>query len=68
MFINYSNCFPEWLRSIIVSVGLAALIISVVTVHMWTRTKGNKTQMENNTVDDDEVYENVGDSSASVRL
>ncbi|XP_067337870.1 uncharacterized protein [Channa argus] len=49
MNISDSKTNQEWLRSIIVSVGLAALIISVVTVHMWTRTKGNKTQMENNT-------------------
>ncbi|XP_040925601.1 uncharacterized protein LOC121202039 [Betta splendens] len=32
--------FPHVLRSIMVSVALAALIISVVTVNMWTRTKG----------------------------
>ncbi|KAF3703141.1 hypothetical protein EXN66_Car018829 [Channa argus] len=33
---------PLMLRSIIVSVALAALTISVVTVEMWTRTKGTK--------------------------
>ncbi|KAK1889062.1 Tyrosine-protein kinase-like otk [Dissostichus eleginoides] len=38
------------LRLIIVSVGLAALIISVVTVNMWTRAKENKTQLEDNIV------------------
>ncbi|XP_067338924.1 uncharacterized protein [Channa argus] len=72
---NSTDPTKEWLRSIIVSVGLAALIISVVTVNMWTRTKGNKTQTEDNTVDNDEdegegtvKYENVGDASASVRL
>ncbi|XP_078030266.1 uncharacterized protein LOC144466591 [Epinephelus lanceolatus] len=37
-----------WWRFIVVSVGLAALIISVVTVNVWTRTKGNKTQMDEN--------------------
>ncbi|XP_055362619.1 mucin-2-like [Betta splendens] len=60
--------FPHVLRSIMVSVALAALIISVVTVNMWTRTKGNKKQMEEICVcDDDEVnYENDGVSSASV--
>lgn len=61
------------LRCIIVSVGLAALLISAVTVNMWTKTKGIKTQMEGNTVHNDEDdgavnYENTADSSASVRL
>ncbi|XP_029318698.1 uncharacterized protein LOC115028911 isoform X2 [Cottoperca gobio] len=62
-----------WWRSIIVCVGLAALIISVVTVNIWTRTKGNETQMrenlEQNDEDEDEDqvnYENVGDTSTSV--
>ncbi|KAF3703147.1 hypothetical protein EXN66_Car018835 [Channa argus] len=44
----------DLLRSIIVPVGLAALIISVVSVNMWTRTKGKKTQMKENTVGNDE--------------
>ncbi|XP_029318700.1 uncharacterized protein LOC115028911 isoform X4 [Cottoperca gobio] len=64
---------PVWWRSIIVCVGLAALIISVVTVNIWTRTKGNETQMrenlEQNDEDEDEDqvnYENVGDTSTSV--
>ncbi|XP_067337854.1 uncharacterized protein [Channa argus] len=70
------------LRLIIVSVGLTTLIIIVVVVDVWTRTKvasfffpGNKRPMDKNTVDSDEdevegtvKYENVGDSSASVRL
>ncbi|XP_036942292.1 uncharacterized protein LOC119012499 isoform X1 [Acanthopagrus latus] len=62
-------------RCIIVSVGLSALLISVVTVSMWTRTKGNKTQRQENRQHDDEdedegtvVYENTGEPSASVRL
>ncbi|XP_027132785.1 uncharacterized protein LOC104934980, partial [Larimichthys crocea] len=38
------------LRFIIVSVGLAALIIIMVAVSMWTRTKGRKTQMDENMV------------------
>ncbi|CAI5684419.1 unnamed protein product [Oreochromis niloticus] len=38
------------LRFIIVSVGLAALSITAVTVNMWTKTKGKKTQMDKNTV------------------
>ncbi|XP_033994300.1 uncharacterized protein LOC117489237 [Trematomus bernacchii] len=59
------------LRLIIVSVGLAALIITVVTVNMWTRTKGSKAQTEENMEqideDEDEVnYENDGGPSASV--
>ncbi|XP_027140330.1 uncharacterized protein LOC104939811 isoform X5 [Larimichthys crocea] len=55
------------LRFIIVSVGLAALIIIVVAVSMWTRTKGRKTQTDENMVADDEDdgavnYENVTSS------
>ncbi|XP_041661963.1 uncharacterized protein LOC121521854 [Cheilinus undulatus] len=42
--------YPEtpglMLRFIIVSVGLAALILAVVTVSIWTRIKGNKTQID----------------------
>ncbi|KAK1888683.1 putative serine/threonine-protein kinase [Dissostichus eleginoides] len=62
---------PGLLRLIMVSVGLAALIISVVTVHIWTRTKGGKKRMrknlEQNDEDEDEVnYENDGGASASV--
>ncbi|CAK6982413.1 uncharacterized protein LOC121882771, partial [Scomber scombrus] len=34
-----------WLRFLIVSVGLTALIIIVVSVNIWTRTKGNKIQI-----------------------
>ncbi|XP_054475019.1 uncharacterized protein LOC129107542 [Anoplopoma fimbria] len=67
---------PEgWWRFIVVPVGLAALIISVVTVNVWTRTHVNKTRMngniERNDEDDDDGtvnYENVGDPSASVSL
>ncbi|KAK1889416.1 Neuroglian [Dissostichus eleginoides] len=54
---------------LMVSVGLAALIISVVTVHIWTRTKGGKKRMRKNLEqnDEDEVnYENDGGPSASV--
>ncbi|KAL7389095.1 hypothetical protein ABVT39_026425 [Epinephelus coioides] len=40
-----------WLRVIIVSVGLSVLIISVVAVNMWTRTKEKKTQMDEITAD-----------------
>ncbi|XP_033979742.1 uncharacterized protein LOC117477194 isoform X2 [Trematomus bernacchii] len=53
------------LRLIMVSVGLAALIITVVTVNIWTRAKGSKAQTEENMVrydvDDGTVnYENIG--------
>ncbi|XP_044025068.1 uncharacterized protein LOC122863055 isoform X2 [Siniperca chuatsi] len=63
----------NWWRFSIVSAGLAALIIIAVAVNMWTRTKGKKTQMDENKVNDDEDegvvnYENFGDPSASVRL
>ncbi|XP_034059113.1 uncharacterized protein LOC117537838 [Gymnodraco acuticeps] len=59
------------LRLILVSVGLAALIITVVTVNIWTRAKGSKAQteenMEQNDEDEDEAeYENIGGASASV--
>ncbi|KAK1888734.1 Lymphocyte antigen 6 complex locus protein G6f [Dissostichus eleginoides] len=63
------------LRLIMVSVGLAALIITVVTVNIWTRAKGSKAQTEENMEqndededeDEDEVnYENDGGPSASV--
>ncbi|KAI9547361.1 hypothetical protein NQZ68_018590 [Dissostichus eleginoides] len=64
---------PDWLRIIIVSVGLASLIIIVVTVTIWTRAKGNKAQTDDNAVHNDEdegvvTYENVGEPSASIRL
>ncbi|XP_033979733.1 uncharacterized protein LOC117477187 isoform X2 [Trematomus bernacchii] len=61
------------LRLIMVSVGLAALIITVVTVNIWTRAKGSKAQTEENMEqndedeDEDEVnYENDRGASASV--
>ncbi|XP_044185587.1 uncharacterized protein LOC122965523 [Thunnus albacares] len=71
-----------WLRFIIVSVGLTALIIIVVSViiifvsvNIWTRTKVNKSQMDDNAVHNDEdedegtvTYENDGEPSATVRL
>ncbi|XP_033934161.1 uncharacterized protein [Pseudochaenichthys georgianus] len=56
-----------WL--ILVSVGLAALIVTVVTVHIWTRAKGGEKRMRKNLEqnDEDEVnYENDGGASASV--
>ncbi|XP_067428223.1 uncharacterized protein [Thunnus thynnus] len=63
------------LRFIIVSVGLTALIIIIVSVNIWTRIKVNKTQMDDNAVHNDEDedegtvnYENVGEPSATVRL
>ncbi|XP_033934162.1 uncharacterized protein [Pseudochaenichthys georgianus] len=56
-----------WL--ILVSVGLAALIVTVVTVHIWTRAKGGEKRMRKNLEqnDEDEVNdENDGGASASV--
>ncbi|TDH00719.1 hypothetical protein EPR50_G00191390 [Perca flavescens] len=55
---------PGWGRIIFVPVGLAALIIIVVVVNMWTRAKEKKTQTEEIAVrydvDDDTVnYENI---------
>ncbi|XP_033979753.1 uncharacterized protein LOC117477200 isoform X2 [Trematomus bernacchii] len=42
--------FPRLLRVILMSVGLAALIMIVVVVNIWTRIKEKKTQMEEITV------------------
>ncbi|XP_051265487.1 uncharacterized protein LOC127368577 isoform X15 [Dicentrarchus labrax] len=36
----------DWWRFLIVSVGLAALLTIVVAVNIWTKTKGNRTQMD----------------------
>ncbi|XP_049445750.1 uncharacterized protein LOC125896872 isoform X12 [Epinephelus fuscoguttatus] len=48
---NNNQINQGWWRFIVVSVGLAMLIISVVTINIWTRTKGNKTQMDENMAD-----------------
>ncbi|XP_069578843.1 uncharacterized protein [Brachyistius frenatus] len=71
--INTSPGFPYLLRCIVVSLGLAALVISVVTVNIWTRIKGNQNQKEENTVHNDEDvgtvnYENIGEPSVSFQL
>ncbi|XP_028252567.1 uncharacterized protein LOC114428401 isoform X2 [Parambassis ranga] len=57
-------------RIIYVSLGLMTLIVCVVAVHIWTRVKGNKAEMNDNTgpnedAEDDgpTTYENTGDSS-----
>ncbi|XP_039638085.1 uncharacterized protein LOC120546898 [Perca fluviatilis] len=68
-----STTTQGWLRFIIVSVGLTVLIITVVVVYIWTRAKGNKSQMDGNDErhDEDEgtvTYENVGEPSVSIRL
>ncbi|KAJ4929429.1 hypothetical protein JOQ06_005037 [Pogonophryne albipinna] len=39
-----------WWRLLIGSVGLTALLLSVAKVHIWIRTKGNLTQMEEHMV------------------
>lgn len=58
--------FPYFLRGIIVSVGLAVLIVSVVMVNIWIKCKGNKSQMNEDTrlndKEDDknvQLYENI---------
>ncbi|CAJ1077889.1 uncharacterized protein LOC127367998 [Xyrichtys novacula] len=53
-----------WWRFLIVSVGLSALMITSVTVSVWTRTKGDLTQSGENRVCPDEsdgtvTYENL---------
>ncbi|XP_036942417.1 uncharacterized protein LOC119012566 [Acanthopagrus latus] len=40
-----------WWWFVIVAVGVAALMITVVALVRWSRTEGNKTQMEENTAD-----------------
>ncbi|XP_028460451.1 uncharacterized protein LOC114572869, partial [Perca flavescens] len=60
-----------YLWFIMVSVGLAALIITVVAVNIWMRTKENRTRMDDNAEHHDEgtvTYENVGEPSASIIL
>ncbi|XP_041660555.1 uncharacterized protein LOC121520973 isoform X1 [Cheilinus undulatus] len=64
-----------WLRYIIVFVGLAAFIITVVTVNIWMKSKGNQTQTDHSAVQNDEdedeglvVYEDPGGYNASVRI
>ncbi|KAM9355075.1 uncharacterized protein KZ484_013283 isoform 1-T1 [Pholidichthys leucotaenia] len=46
---NPTNHQDFMIRCAVVSVGLAALIIFVVTVNMWAKTTVKKTQMEENT-------------------
>ncbi|XP_032398645.1 uncharacterized protein LOC116706110 [Etheostoma spectabile] len=62
-----------YLRFIMVSLGLAALITTVVAANVWMRTKGNKTQMDGNAEHGDEdegtvAYENVEEPSVSISL
>ncbi|XP_023203844.1 uncharacterized protein LOC111611406 isoform X1 [Xiphophorus maculatus] len=66
--------FPYLLRGIVVSVGLAVLIISVVTVNILTKTKANKSETNDDTTLDNKedesivMYENIIVLSASDRL
>ncbi|XP_041657824.1 uncharacterized protein LOC121519099 isoform X2 [Cheilinus undulatus] len=64
-----------WLRFIIVCVLLAALIITVVTVNIYLRTTGNRTEMDKNAVQNDNneddnavIYENHDGREPSVRF
>ncbi|KAM6992855.1 uncharacterized protein LKV04_008797 [Tautogolabrus adspersus] len=63
--VNDSSELKAQWRLIVVSVGLSALILTVVTVNVWARTKGKRTRMDENMViedheDDDAVnYENI---------
>ncbi|XP_041661951.1 uncharacterized protein LOC121521840 [Cheilinus undulatus] len=51
--------YPELkARFIVVSAGLSALIITVVTVNIWTRTKGKQRRRDNNVVETVN-YENI---------
>uniref|UniRef100_UPI0037E87AF0 uncharacterized protein n=1 Tax=Semicossyphus pulcher TaxID=241346 RepID=UPI0037E87AF0 len=64
-----SSRTAAWWRFIAVSVGLSALIITVVTVNIWTQTKGRKTRRDENMVGDDHDgddtvnYENIRPSA-----
>ncbi|XP_054910145.1 uncharacterized protein LOC129375239 [Poeciliopsis prolifica] len=66
-FSGEKSDFPYLMRWIIVSVSLAVLIISVVRVEIWTKTKGNKTKIpgivESDGDEDEEmvIYEEIGD-------
>ncbi|XP_067428002.1 uncharacterized protein [Thunnus thynnus] len=40
--------FPDWAKFIIVAVGLASLLIIVLVIIIWKKTKGTKTQMDEN--------------------
>ncbi|XP_042246118.1 uncharacterized protein LOC121882147 isoform X1 [Thunnus maccoyii] len=40
--------FPDWAKFIIVAVGLASLLIIVLVIIRWKKTKGKKTQMDEN--------------------
>ncbi|CAJ1077869.1 uncharacterized protein LOC116706110 [Xyrichtys novacula] len=66
-----SSTKPALIRSIIVSVGLLALIITVVMVNIWTRTEVNQKLKKHDAVDEDEGsvhYENSGAHAAAFRL
>ncbi|XP_067429398.1 uncharacterized protein [Thunnus thynnus] len=43
--------FPDWAKFIIVAVGLASLLIIVLVIIRWKKTKGKKTQMDENIAD-----------------
>ncbi|XP_038160091.1 uncharacterized protein LOC119795920 [Cyprinodon tularosa] len=69
------QALPHFLRDIIVCVGLAILIMSVVILNIWTKIQENQSQMnkdiELSDKDEDEsaeVYENIKKLSASVSL
>ncbi|XP_065820146.1 uncharacterized protein [Labrus bergylta] len=63
--VNDSSKLNAQWRLIVVSVGLSALILTVVMVNVWTKTQGQQTRMDENMVngsheDDDAVnYENI---------
>ncbi|CAJ1077871.1 uncharacterized protein LOC121520993 isoform X1 [Xyrichtys novacula] len=66
-----SSTKPALIRSIIVSVGLLGLIITVVTVNIWTRTEVKRKLKKHDAVNEDEGsvhYENCGAHAAAVRL
>ncbi|KAL7388149.1 hypothetical protein ABVT39_008121 [Epinephelus coioides] len=48
---NNNETKQDWWKFIVAAVGLAALIIITVAVIRWKRTKGNKTQMDENMAD-----------------
>ncbi|CAI5684442.1 unnamed protein product [Oreochromis niloticus] len=67
-FSQQPSDFFLLLKIVIISVGLAVLTITVVTVNIWTRTKVNKAQTDKNTVQDvnkDDAYSTVKAPSSS---
>ncbi|XP_061563102.1 uncharacterized protein LOC133418436 isoform X1 [Cololabis saira] len=61
----------HWWRLVLVLVGLAALVVVVISVHIWTKTEGFKLHRDQSDRRDEDAvvsYENVGGFPAAVRF